>query len=204
VTCGPAAGELQLELGGALRYAPDWLDRDEADLLFRELRAGSVPWTQGTLALFGRERPEPRLTAWFGSEDYTYSGRTMRAAPWPACLASLRARVEREAGAPFNAVLLNLYRDGRDSMGMHSDDEPELGRDPIIASVSLGEARTFVLQPKKRSARHGRSYALELGHGSLVLMLGSCQHHYRHGVPKQPARSGERINLTFRRVLTAV
>jgi alkylated DNA repair dioxygenase AlkB len=199
-----AAGELQLELGGALRYAPDWLDRDEADLLFRELRSGSVPWTQGTIALFGRERREPRLTAWFGDADYTYSGRTMRAAPWLAGLTSLRARVEREADAPFNAVLLNLYRDGRDSMGMHSDDEPELGRDPIVASVSLGQARTFVLQPKKRTAREGCSYEIDLGHGSLVLMLGSCQHHYRHGVPQQPARSGERINLTFRRVLAGV
>ena len=132
-----------------VRLLPDWMAPSLADALFCELRGEQIPWTQGTTVLFGEERHEPRLTAWFGESDYTYSGRTMRAAAWPACLAALRPLVDRAAGCSFNAVLLNLYRDGRDSMGMHSDDEPELGRDPVVASLSLGQPRTFVLQPKK-------------------------------------------------------
>jgi alkylated DNA repair dioxygenase AlkB len=196
-------GKTQLALGGAVRFVPRWLERPEADALFAELRA-NVDWSQGTIVLFGREVREPRLTAWVGDADYTYSGRTVRRTPWPPVIAALRTRVEAAADAAFNAVLLNLYRSGQDSMGMHSDDEPELGRDPIVASVSLGEARRFVLQPKKKSARRDGSFECLLEHGSLLVMAGSCQHHYRHGVPKDESRPGERINLTFRRVLTDV
>jgi alkylated DNA repair dioxygenase AlkB len=193
-------GRHVLELGGELRFDPSWLAASEADELFRELRT-RVAWQQGSIHQFGREILEPRLTAWFGDADYTYSGRTMRAAPWPASIASLRGRVERAADAPLNAVLLNLYRDGRDSMGMHSDAEPELGRNPLVASVSLGETRRFILEPKKKSARRSGRYELSLRHGALLVMAGSCQHHYRHGVPKEPGCRGERINLTFRNVI---
>jgi alkylated DNA repair dioxygenase AlkB len=192
------AGQTLLELGGLVRYEPGWLAPAEADALLQELRS-SVDWKQGVIAMFGRELPEPRLTAWFGEADYTYSGRTLRAAPWPASLAALRDRIDGASGARFNAALLNLYRDGHDSMGLHSDDEPELGPDPIIASVSLGAERRFVLVPKKKAARH-RTLEVTLGHGSLVVMAGACQHNYRHGVPRQPGSAGERINLTFRSV----
>jgi alkylated DNA repair dioxygenase AlkB len=196
----PAAGETLLPLGGLVRFHPDWMEPSEAETLRRELRA-TVRWSQGNIVLFGREVQEPRLTAWYGDVDYTYSGRTVQAAPWPPVLAALRSRVQTAANAPLNAVLLNLYRDGQDSMGMHSDDEPELGRDPIIASVSLGTPRKFVLEPKRKSARRNGSCTLVLGHGSLLVMAGTCQHHYRHGVPKDPSCRGERINLTFRCVL---
>jgi alkylated DNA repair dioxygenase AlkB len=192
-------GPLVLELGGQLWFEPNWLAPPEADELFRQLRQG-VPWSQGTLHQFGREALEPRLSAWFGDADYTYSGRTLRSAPLPPPLASLRARVERAAGTTLNAVLVNLYRDGRDSMGMHSDDEPELGANPVVASVSLGETRRFVLEPKEKSLRGRGRHELALGHGALLVMAGGCQHHYRHGVPKDAACRGERINLTFRRV----
>jgi alkylated DNA repair dioxygenase AlkB len=200
IPLGP--GETSLELGGIVRYEPRWLSEAEADALLQELRS-SVPWQQGAITMFGRELLEPRLTAWVGEADYTYSGRTMRAAPWPGSLTDLRRRVEAAAGARFNAALLNLYRDGNDSMGLHSDDEPELGRNPVIASVSLGAERRFVLVPKKKTAA-ARALACEvaLGHGSLLVMAGSCQHSYRHGVPKQ-GRCGERVNLTFRMVLGA-
>jgi alkylated DNA repair dioxygenase AlkB len=197
-----AAGEHHLGLGGVVRFYPGWIEPREADVLLRELRA-TVSWGQGTITLFGREVSEPRLTAWFGDADYTYSGRTVRAAPWPAMLAPLRLRVERAAEASLNAVLLNLYRDGRDSMGMHSDDEPELGANPVIASVSLGEARKLVLQPKRKSVRRAGAYEVLLEHGSLLVMAGSCQHHYRHGVPRQSSSHGERINLTFRSIVPA-
>jgi alkylated DNA repair dioxygenase AlkB len=122
------------------------------------------------------------------------------AAPWPPSLAALRTRLARAPVAEFNAVLLNLYRHGNDSMGLHSDDEPELGTDPVIASVSLGAERRFVLVPKKKAARD-RAVEVVLAHGSLLVMAGTCQHHYRHGLPKQPGAQGERINLTFRRVV---
>jgi alkylated DNA repair dioxygenase AlkB len=202
MTAELSTGETTLELGGLVRYEPGWLAVDEADALLRELRSG-VAWDQGKITMFGREVPEPRLTAWFGDADYTYSGRTMRAAPWPDSIARLRARLDAasagSAGPHFNAVLLNLYRGGTDSMGLHSDDEPELGTNPIIASLSLGVERRFVLMPKKKSARD-RALGLTLGHGSLLVMAGACQHNYRHGVPKQPTRDGERINLTFRTI----
>jgi alkylated DNA repair dioxygenase AlkB len=220
------AGLIPLNQGGLLRFHPNWLSRADADELFRELRSG-VAWSQGTIQSYGREVLEPRLTAWFGEADYTYSGRTLRAAPWPAPIARLRERIEaaaygygaaapfghaadgygaaapfgHAADAPLNAVLLNLYRDGRDSMGMHSDDEPELGTNPVVASLSLGEARRLVLEPKKKSARGTGCYEVALGHGALLVMAGSCQHQYRHGVPKEERCRGERINLTFRRVL---
>jgi alkylated DNA repair dioxygenase AlkB len=194
------AGRQKLERGGILRFDPDWLAPSEADDLFRKLRT-AVEWSQGIVRWFGSDRPEPRLSAWFGDSDYTYSGRTMHAAAWPALLAGLRARIEEAAGAPLNAVLLNLYRDGRDSMGMHSDDEPELGTNPVVASLSLGETRRFVLEPKKKSERRSGAYELSLGHGALLVMAGSCQHHYRHGIPKDARCRGERINLTFRCVL---
>jgi alkylated DNA repair dioxygenase AlkB len=190
-----------LPLGGSLRFEPAWLEPAEADGLFRELRE-RVPWAQGTLTLFGRAAVEPRLTAWFGDGDYTYSGRTMTASPWPPSLSALRARVELAAEAPMNAALLNLYRDGRDSMGLHSDDEPELGAEPVIASVSLGATRRFILEPRRKADRDAGTHEVALHHGSLLVMAGPCQRHYRHRVPKEPACVAERINLTFRRVLT--
>ena len=194
------SGRHELDLGGSIDFDPHWIDGPDADALFRELRS-SVPWAQGAIVLFGREVLEPRLTAWIGDADYTYSGRTMRAMAWPASLAALRDRVAGVSAGPLNSVLLNLYRDGRDSMGMHSDDEPELGDNPTIASVSLGATRTFILSPKRKSARRDGSLQVALGSGSLLVMSGVCQHRYRHGVPKEPGCTGERINLTFRRIL---
>lgn len=188
-----------LPLGGVVEFMAPWLPPAEADALLDEVRA-TTPWSQGTIVLFGRERREPRLTAWFGDADYRYSGRWMRAAPWPHALGGLRARVEAAAGGPLNAVLLNWYRDGQDSMGLHADDEPELGPDPTIASVSLGASRRFVLVPKKKSAQKVGAFTWTLDHGSLLVMSGSCQHHYRHGVPKDPRCAADRINLTFRRI----
>lgn len=116
------------------------------------------------------------------------------AAGWPPTVAEIRARVERTTGAPFNGVLLNRYRDGRDSMGRHADAEPELGRNPLVASLSLGAPRAFVLRHRATGDRR----ELELAHGSLLLMGGTLQHHWTHELPKTSAEAGERINLTFR------
>ncbi len=165
---------------------------------------GEIGWAQGSIRLFGKLVPEPRLSAWFGDRDYTYSGRTVKSAPFTPTLASLLRLVEASADAKFNAVLVNRYRDGRDSMGFHSDDEPELGPQPVIASLSFGAARRFVLE--KRREGPGRSpsrFAIELGHGDLLVMGGACQERYRHAVPKQLRVAGERVNLTFRRIVDA-
>ena len=187
------AETIRLRDGGTLYYDPTFYAPGEADALFDELRR-TVVWEQQV----SRGRPFPRLTAWCADVgvDYRYSGVVHAGAGWAPALLDVRRRVEAASGAAFNSVLLNRYRDGRDSIGMHSDDEPELGGDPVVASVSLGGVRTFVLRHKESRER----LALELGHGGLLVMGGTCQRHWLHGVPKTEAAVGERINLTFRRV----
>jgi len=190
-------GELgELGQSGWVRFWPEWLASTDADRLLSELER-RVSWTQGTLKLFGQSVLEPRLSAWFGEFDYTYSGRTLERAPYPAGVPELLKRVESASKRHFNSVLVNRYRDGSDSMGLHSDDEPELGVNPVIASVSLGAARRFVLKAKKKS-QSPALVSYELGHGSLLIMGGSCQHDYRHALPKRVGLTAERINLTFR------
>lgn len=185
-----------LPAGGFLDLRPRWLPpADHARLLAALER--ELPWEQRTIVLFGREILQPRLIAWAGTRAYRYSGQTLEPRPAPPALAELWERVSDAAGCPFNHVLANRYRDGQDSMGMHSDDERELGPDPTVASLSLGARRRFVMKQKKGTDAH----ELSLGEGDLLIMGGSCQHHYRHGVPKEPAAAGERISLTFRRVL---
>lgn len=187
-----------LGAGAFVDLDPRFLPAPEADRYFSEILK-TVEWEQGKIVLFGREHLEPRLTAWIGDRDYTYSGRTVRARPWPPVLAELRDRVQAAVDRPFNSVLLNRYRSGRDSMGYHSDAEPELGPNPVIASLSFGVARRFVLEPKR--GEPGRHFEAWLGHGSLLVMGGRCQHAFRHALPKQPSISGERLNLTFRFLL---
>ena len=143
----------------------------------------------------------PRLQAWFGEAHcrYAYSGLQLPPLPWTPALLELRARVEGLAGRPFNSVLLNYYRDGRDSVSWHSDDEKELGPDPVVASLSLGAPRRF--QMKHRSRGDLPRPAWELGHGSLLLMGRGSQTGWRHQLPKQPGVKEARVNLTFRSIV---
>lgn len=189
-----------LEDGGLLLYYESWLSPAEARDVFEELRR-ETPWKSESIRIAGKLIPVPRLTAWVGDPEavYTYSGVRNEPSPWTPRLADLRERASAAASAPLNSVLLNYYRNGRDSMGWHADDERELGRNPVIASLSLGAPRRFLLRHEKK---RGKSVSLVLGHGSLLVMAGATQHHYRHAVPKEDD-SGERINLTFRRVLAA-
>ena len=170
----------------------------EASECFRELRR-AIDWRQEGVTVFGRRHAVPRLVAWHGDPGarYTYSGTSHEPLPWTPALERVRRRVQALAGCEFNAVLLNLYRDGRDGMGWHADDEPELGPDPVIASVSLGAARRFCLRRRRRG---GLRVDLSLPHGSLLLMSGATQRNWVHAVPKTAAPVGERINLTFRRI----
>jgi alkylated DNA repair dioxygenase AlkB len=188
----------ELSSGGTLELIAGWLSSDEADRVLAALIA-EVPWSQGTIVMFGREVSEPRLSAWLGDPGarYTYSGRVMTPAPWTTTTKWLRDRCAEHTGVALNSVLVNRYRDGNDSMGFHADDEPELGENPVIASVSLGATRRFQLRHRRdRDDRVG----LDLDHGSLLVMGGTTQHHYRHAVPKTK-RPGERVNLTFRRIV---
>ena len=192
-------GDDVLEDGCWLRHEPVWLKTADADALFETLR-DELCWEQRSIVLFGREVMQPRLLAWAGDQPYRYSGQTLPPRPAPAALLRVMSQVREATHHPFNHVLANRYRDGRDSMGMHSDDEPELGPRPIVASLSLGETRRFVFVRKTApETRH----SLLLDHGALLVMGGRFQHTYRHGVPKTAAahRQSERISLTFRRVL---
>ncbi len=184
--------------GGVLIYHAHFLSEQEADELFA-LLTERTPWKQET-GSFGR--PFPRLTAYHADAgvSYTYSGVTHPASPWPDYLGEIRRRIEEASQAPFNSLLLNYYRHGDDSIGFHSDDEKELGRNPIVPSLSLGATRQFVLKHMKTKER----LTFELTHGSLLIMAGSTQHHWQHAVPKTKKPVGERINLTFRNILSGV
>ena len=159
-----------------------------------------VPWRAENIVVWGKTFLQPRLTAWYGDNgiSYTYSGIRLEALPWTHTLIDIKNRVETLAGIDFNSVLLNYYRDHGDSMGLHSDDEPELGRRPVIASVSLGEERTFLLKHKSR--RDLKSVRLQLASGSLLLMKGETQHYWKHGIEKETRPCGPRVNLNFRRI----
>jgi alkylated DNA repair dioxygenase AlkB len=185
--------------GGAwLEYLPAWIESKEADRLLAALRKELV-WEQREIVIFGRRVLQPRLIAWGGSLSYRYSGQTLESRTPTSSTAALMARVVEHTGVAFNHVLINRYRDGSDSIGLHADDEPELGLDPIVATLSFGATRQFVLKPRR--ARFGRNRALDVDHGSLLVMGGTCQRHYVHGVARQSGVVGERISLTFRRLL---
>ncbi|RDZ27902.1 alpha-ketoglutarate-dependent dioxygenase AlkB family protein [Lysobacter silvisoli] len=194
------------------RFEPLALDRADVSLLRRfdlglpdtELLAELVadtPWRAERIVVFGREVAQPRLSCWYGDADahYAYSGLQLAPLAWTARLADLRRRVEAATGEAYNSVLLNYYRDHRDGMGYHSDDEPELGPAPAIASLSLGERRVFSMKPK--GATGPAPVKIPLDSGSLLLMRGPTQRHWLHGLAKLARPCGPRLNLTFRRIL---
>jgi alkylated DNA repair dioxygenase AlkB len=176
-------------------YRPEYLPWKDAAALFKSLR-NSVEWEQKELVLYGKLIPIPRMTAWFGDPeaDYTYSGIRNEAKPWTSELSLLRDRISESLGLEFNSALLNLYEGGHHSVSWHSDDEPELGPSPTIASISLGATRRFRIRHKKtRETRH-----IDAADGSLLVMSGSSQQEWEHCLPKVSRPIGERINITFR------
>lgn len=182
-----------------LWFSPDWLAQGNADALLHALR-DSIQWETHRIRMFGREVDSPRLSSWIGDPGtaYRYSGMRFEPRPWPMALVDIRQRLVQELACDFNSVLANRYRDGRDYMGWHSDDEAELGARPVIASISLGATRRFVLKHRRQE---GRKLEVELPHGSLLVMRGETQTHYRHALPRTMRTMDERINLTFRNIL---
>jgi alkylated DNA repair dioxygenase AlkB len=178
-------------------YAPQLFTESESNCYFEKLQQ-EVSWKQEQIKLFGKEITIPRLTAWYGDKAYTYSG--LKNAPQPLfpILSDIKDKVQQIAGANYNSVLLNLYRSGYDSMGWHSDDEPELDLTQGIASVSFGAERKFGFR-----YRHGKLHKntyLTLQHGSLMLMHGNTQQNWQHALPKTAKPVGPRVNLTFRKI----
>lgn len=182
--------------GDVLLYPLTFPDHNS---LFQTLLA-TTPWQQHVLTLYGRPIAAPRLSAWYGDKGavYSYSGLRLEPLAWNATLLKIKYNLDELAGVSFNSVLMNLYRDGKDSMGWHSDAESELGKNPVIASVSLGVVRRFNFQHKKRPIR----IALDLEPGSTLIMKGATQHYWRHNLPKTRKAVGPRINLTFRRIMS--
>jgi alkylated DNA repair dioxygenase AlkB len=176
---------------GCVDYRPGWVPDHRALL---DQLSGEIGWEQHEISLFGRTVPTPRLTAWMGDVAYAYSGVVNQPKPWPPALTALRERLRAELGVGFNSCLANLYRDGSDSMGFHSDDEPELGPEPTIASVSLGARRRFVLRHRTTRER----WTWDLGEGDLLVMRDESQREYAHALPKTSRPVGVRMNLTFR------
>jgi len=196
----PSAAESPLERlpleGADVRYRADAYEPSRADGLFDALHR-EIPWEQHRLRLFGREVASPRLSSWIGDAGtaYTYSRVRFEPRAWTPALASLREDLAERFELRFNSVLANLYRDGSDSMGWHSDAEPELGTEPVIASLSFGTERRFRFRSREMKRV---SLAVTLAHGSMLVMQGATQRLYQHDLPRSTAPCGTRINLTFR------
>ena len=185
--------------GGELYLIRQFYPQPESDQLLTKLLTG-LDWQEEHIFIFGKRVKVPRLMCWYGDPGayYQYSGVNHQPKPWTPELLNIREKVEQQCRCAFNSVLANLYRDGKDSMGCHADDEKELGLNPVIVSLSLGDERLFKMHHKKSK----QTLAIHLAHGDLLVMAGTCQQHWLHSVPKTKAFKTPRINLTFRKILT--
>lgn len=179
-------------------YYSQFFDKEQADQIYAELLQ-EIAWQQDNITVFGKTHPQPRLTALYGNEGkpYSYSNITMQPNPWNTLLQKIKYLIEATTECQFTTVLLNQYRDGKDSNGWHADNEKELGTNPIIASLSFGAERVFQL---KHNTIADAKKSIVLEHGSLLLMKGSTQHFWKHQIPKTAKPIGNRINLTFRSI----
>jgi len=182
-----------------LLYKEYFLNSSIADKLYKDLEQ-QVPWKQEQVRVYGKTYPTPRLSAWYGDSNaqYAYSGVIHHPLPWREDLQSIQQDLSSLLSVHFNSVLLNYYRDGRDGVGWHSDDEPELGPEPVIASLSLGTTRCFQLRPTAPKSVKKTTLKLHLPHGSLLVMAGKMQHFWQHCLTKERSIQAGRINLTFR------
>jgi alkylated DNA repair dioxygenase AlkB len=186
-----------LGLGAWIEHTAAFVPLEQTGALQAALVA-ELRWEQREIVLFGRRVLQPRLIAWAGLPPYRYSGQTLPPRPPTLTLTRLLAEVVAREGVPFNHVLVNRYRDGQDSMGFHADAEPELGPSPVVATLSFGAPRTFVLAPRHRRDGPTRRYLLQAG--DLLVMGGTCQIHFRHALPRAAQVTEERLSLTFRQI----
>ncbi|WP_395062070.1 alpha-ketoglutarate-dependent dioxygenase AlkB family protein [Flavobacterium sp.] len=180
----------------SIEYHPNFFDAATSKMLFEKL-IKEIPWQQDDITVYGKTHPQPRLTALFGNEGkpYSYSNIVMKPHAWNPILMYIKLEIEKVCNENFTTVLLNLYRDGKDSNGWHADNEKELGRNPVIASISLGAERAFHL---KHNSLTNCKEKITLQHGSLLLMRGETQHYWKHQIAKTTKPIEPRINLTFR------
>lgn len=179
-----------------IEYFPNFFDGIRSNELFEKLK-NEIPWQQDNITVYGKTHPQPRLTALFGNEGkpYSYSNIVMQPHQWNPLLMFIKNEIEEVCNENFTTVLLNYYRDGKDSNGWHADNEKELGRNPVIASVSFGAERFFHLQ---HNTIKEQKLKIKLEHGSLLIMKGTTQHFWKHQIPKTAQEIGPRINGTFR------
>lgn len=187
-----------LPFNGQLYLIESFYSANDAQIMFDEL-LNNLAWQEEQIFLYGRWVKVPRLMCWYGDKgsSYRYSGVNHQPLPWVEPLISIKQTIESSYNASFNSVLANLYRNGSDSMGCHADDEKELGVNPLIASLSLGEQRLL----KFRHHKSKKVLDIVLNHGDLLLMAGEIQHHWRHELPKTKKAKKQRINLTFRQIM---
>lgn len=184
-------------LQGWIEFEPHFLSPDESKMIYSQL-IRDLPWKQGEITLFGKKHLTPRLESFHALDQlsYGYSGQALKTEPMSETLLLLKSSIEQASGYEFNSVLVNFYRNGADSNGWHSDNEKELGKNPVIASLSLGAERRFDLRHNKT----GETKHFQLNSGSLLIMGGEMQHYWKHQVPKSKKVNAGRINLTFRKV----
>ena len=180
---------------GEFIFEPNFFDVDESKLFLENLK-NKILWKQESMNMYGKQINFPRLTSWYGENDkpYSFSGIKLNPNPWSNELIAIKQKIEPVSNTVFNSVLLNLYRDGKDSISWHTDAEKELGKNPIIASVNFGATRKFQL----RHIETKEKLEIDLSNGSLLIMQGELQHFWQHQVPKTNSLISERINLTFR------
>ena len=176
-----------------------FLNQSDANNLYDRC-LNDISWQSSAIIMFGKKIDVPRLECWYGDLgcEYTYSGKSLKRFEFPNFLLNLRMLIEKKVNSNFNSVLANLYRDGQDSMGLHADDEKELGNEPVIASISLGENRPIIFQNKKTKEK----VTFDQPHGSLLVMQGKTQDHWKHAINKSKKIDKPRINLTFRNIIT--
>ena len=190
-----------LDFNGELYLVKGFYQADDGQQLFNTLLQ-NLAWKEERIFLYGRWVKVPRMMCWYGDEgaSYHYSGVNHKPLPWINPLLSVKEKIELKFQCSFNSVMANLYRNGSDSMGCHADDEKELGKNPVIASLSLGDERLL----KFRHNKSRKVVDVFLAQGDLLLMTGETQHHWRHELPKTKKNKAERINLTFRKIITPI
>ena len=193
-TASAVSGIITID-NGEYQIYPDFFDKQETEIFYSDL-IGNINWKQESMNMYGKQIMFPRLTAWYGDNDkpYSFSGIKLNPIPWTNTLLQIKKRISTYTDANFNSVLLNRYRNGNDSISWHTDAEPELGKNPIIASVNFGATRKFQLKHIDTKEK----IEIELKNGSLLIMQGQLQHFWQHQVPKTSQNVAERINLTFR------